>query len=93
MQLGFSSVAAIYAAHAEGAWLTSAVYVRMHQRAEASLARAAELNPFVSVDAQSADAAEKPEDFFEKFDLVLVSTRSIADQVVWRPHHALCYRC
>lgn len=49
-------------------------------RAEASRDGAAALNPFVNVECSKEDAALQDSKFFETFDLVVVSRRSLADQ-------------
>ena len=51
------------------------------QRAQASLASAAELNPFVKVDAIEGDVAAEGAEFFKQFKLVVVSNRSYAEQM------------
>ena len=54
------------------------------QRATASLAKAAELNPFVTVDALTDNAGQEDEQFFEGYQVVLVSNQSTAAQVCTR---------
>jgi len=51
------------------------------QRAQASLASAAELNPFVKVDAIEGDVSAEGVEFFKQFKLVVVSSRSYAEQM------------
>ena len=51
------------------------------QRAQASLASAAELNPFVKVEAVVGDIATKDMEFYKQYRLVVVSNRSYAEQM------------
>ena len=60
--------------------------MRALQRAEASLANAAELNPFVKVDALVGDVATKDAEFFKPYRLVVVSNRSYAEQMAINDH-------
>ena len=63
-------------------WLTGSYHITPGaNRAEASKDRAAELNPFVTVAASTADATHQGTEFYSGFDVVIVSQRSYADQV------------